>query len=490
MVRRRRTLVVAASAVLVVAAAAACQPYFDDGATATATPLGRLARLTWTAAVEDDAGQRVVQYGIEVDGVEVTRFPAPGTSCVLTGLAGGSHTVSITAYGNTGEHSGSYTGDLASLSRVTTTVTTAIGAPAGGTSRCVAPTDSDGDRLPDAVETGDGAFDSAGDTGTKPNDADSDDDGIRDGDETLGTSTGVDLYAMGTRPGKKDLLFELDWFNDAIGCASHSHRPTPAILARVQTAFAATAVANPDGTTGINVIGDYGQGGAFAGGNLIADADGLLATGVNGTEFKNHKAVNFAPAREGIFHYVMLVHRYDQTSGSSGQAELGGDDLIVSLQCSVSSVSAVGNTIMHEVGHNLNLRHGGGEDLNYKPNYNSVMNYQYQFPGVDTNCTVPGDGLLAYSPGTRAALNENALLETNGICNGVDVDWNANGTIDAAPLARSINGDTFFGTLTDHNDVANLCLTCVADSDGAPVPNREPNDIEIITEQDTPPGLR
>ena len=46
---------------------------------------------------------------------------------------------------------------------------------------------------------------------------------------------------------------------------------------------------------------------------------------------------------------------------------------------------------MHELGHNLGLHHGGSVDTNYKPNYNSIMNYRYQFPGVDNNCTPPGD---------------------------------------------------------------------------------------------------
>ena len=77
--------------------------------------------------------------------------------------------------------------------------------------------------------------------------------------------------------------------------------------------------------------------------------------------------------------------------------------MIVSLQCS-NSTPNVSNTIVHELGHNLLLRHGGFENCNYKPNYNSVMNYQYQFPGVDTNCTPPGNGVLDYSIGDRITL--------------------------------------------------------------------------------------
>ena len=67
---------------------------------------------------------------------------------------------------------------------------------------------------------------------------------------------------------------------------------------------------------------------------------------------------------------------------------MNGDDLIVSLYCAGSDGN-VANTILHEVGHNLGLRHGGNVDCNYKPNYNSVMNYRYQFPGVNTIAASP-----------------------------------------------------------------------------------------------------
>ena len=60
----------------------------------------------------------------------------------------------------------------------------------------------------------------------------------------------------------------------------------------------------------------------------------------------------FAANRNGYFHYVLLPHRYNTNSNSSGQAEVQGDDLIVSLYCANSNTN-VANTIMHEVGHNL-----------------------------------------------------------------------------------------------------------------------------------------
>jgi hypothetical protein len=495
----KRTAAIASAAALAVLGAAACQPYFDpDTGSLTATPLGQLAQLTWTPATDDDAGEVVDHYGIEINGTEVTTFSAAsGTSCVLTGLAsGGSYTLSVTAYDNTGEYSGDYTGGGASLARVTASYTNGtLGASAGSSPTCVAPTDTDNDRLPNALETNNGTFVNATSTGTNPNNADTDADGIKDGDEVLGTAASLNLYAMGTRPTKKDLLFEFDWFTDSLdGCGTHSHQPTAAMVSRVQAAFAATPIANPNGTQGINVIGDYGQGGLFTGGNAIADGDGVIAGTVFDADFLNYKAANYAANRQGYFHYTLLPHRYDTSSGSSGYAEFQGDDMIVSLQCFSGTVNT-GNTIMHEVGHNLNLRHGGDVNTpNYKNNYNSVMNYKFQFPGVDTNCDSVGDGVLAYSAGTRASLNESALLETNGVCNGVDIDWNLNGGIDAGAVIADINrnsssqlggtGDGLLSVLTDPNDVAILCLTCVDGAPGAD-PNG-PSEPVGFAEQPTP----
>ncbi len=228
------------------------------------------------------------------------------------------------------------------------------------------PADADSDRLPDCVETNTRVFVNSLDTGTDPNDPDTDDDGLPDGDEVRGTALGLDLPLMGASPLRRDILIEYDWFDDALDCAPHSHRPTAAALAAVTVAFAGAPGLNPDGSTGINVIHDYGQGGAFTGGNLIPDADGVLDDGVNGFEFQTHKQANADPKRAGYFHYTLLPHRYNTNSASSGQAELPGDDMIVSLYCAGSDQN-VANTIMHELGHNLLLRHGGFETPTTSP---------------------------------------------------------------------------------------------------------------------------
>ena len=153
---------------------------------------------------------------------------------------------------------------------------------------------------------------------------------------------------------------------------------------------------------------------------------------------------------------------------------------------------------MHELGHNLGLRHGGNENTNYKPNYNSIMSYQYQVAGVDTNCTIPGNGKLDYSSGIRPSLNENALDEADGICGDDDpvnshwkVDWNDDGLFNASG-SLNINGswanrdnstecqtngsrcvldestldDDVLSVLTDYNDWANINYTGISSGSG------------------------
>src|SRR5262249_44117662 len=142
--------------------------------------------------------------------------------------------------------------------------------------------------------------------------------------------------------------------------------------------------------------------------------------------------------------------------GSSGQANLPGSDLIVSLYCYNSDYN-VASTIVHELGHNLNLRHGGDSDLNFKPNYNSVMNYKYQFDGIDTNCKPPGDRVSDYSRRQRISLNEAALDENKGICGSPAIDWNNNGVIESR-VSQDVNDDRSIGVLDDYDDWAAIKL--------------------------------
>lgn len=488
--RAKKMLGLAAAATMLVVVLAACKPTFPTGSTLTVTGNGPLATLSWPNATSD-TDKTIVSYRVDIEGTQVALLPSTQLSCVLVGApAGVTSNIRVTAYDSVGGWSGDDTLGIPAL--LGTYTPPASASP--GTPNCVLPTDTDGDRLPDAVETNTGTYLNSGATGTNPGATDRDNDGLKDGDEVLGTTGGVDFPAMGASPTKKDIAFEFDWFDDNAepsSCAAHSHRPTAGAINKLTTAFGTSPATNPDGTTGVHVIADYGQGGAFTGGNLVADADGVLAGGVNGVDYTAVKNANFAANRAGLFHYVENVHRYNTNGSSSGQAEINGNDLIVSLYCFASSAyysgsdQYVANTIVHEVGHNLGLRHGGNVDTNYKPNYNSVMNYQFQFPGIDNNCDRNGDNVLSYSIGARATLNEAALVEANGICSSVPIDWSGNSIIDAGTVVKDINQDGLSnGVLADHNDWANLNLAGVNLVPGASPLGHDHTDV--ITEQPVP----
>src|SRR5690606_36457533 len=121
---------------------------------------------------------------------------------------------------------------------------------------------------------------------------------------------------------------------DGSGCAQHSHAPSPTVVDRVARVFANARVVNPDGSTGINIIQDHGQGGVFSGGNRI-DGHAADLPGTFDATWHAIRDENFATERRGYFRYVLMPHRYNGTSSSSGYAEVVGDDAIVSMQCAL-----------------------------------------------------------------------------------------------------------------------------------------------------------
>jgi hypothetical protein len=322
---------------------------------------------------------------------------------------------------------------------------------------CNVPRDFDGDRIPDRHETNDGQFIDRTRTGTDPMRHDTDGDGIGDGDEVYGTLDGLDLPALDADPLRKDIFVEVDWMDDAEDCAAHSHRPTADAVTAVVDAFAASPVANPyDGPTGVTLHVDYGQGAPFTGGTNIGNDPVVEFDG----EFDQYRDQFFNPNREKYFHYAIFCHRHDApTDDSSGVAELNADDFLVSLQCSLGD-AGVSRTLMHALGHNLNLRHGGNEDRNGKPNYNSVMNDRYQFDGVDDDCDARGDGTLDYSVGMRLDLDELHLDETQGVCGAPGIDWDGGGL--QQDVAWNIN--CLFGFSTPCGDSVQECYDTTCDT--------------------------
>lgn len=377
---------------------------------------------------------------------------------------------------------------------------------------------------------------------------DADGDGLFDGWEQKGLDMNgngivdVDLPGMGADPLHKDLFLEFDWMT--------GEEPTRSAVQAFKAAFAAAPIdaggaSNPDGAPGINLWVDTGSladssasedgagpntcgdgidngGGDGADG---ADTDCLVGDNLGGgnampasdiaklnSDFYNAKNANFNNIRRWVFRYAISA-RPDDFGG--GWGEVGGNDFI--------EYNHDAGTYMHEFGHNLNLRHGGDESANCKPNYVSAMNYDYQFgiPRTDGGMTVD------YSPprhdtGRRASINadlvENNLDETAVIDSGdadnriifVDgtgakvqsainaaVDWNGDGDTTDTGVTANIDTSGTGGnpedctngssnnTLEDYDDWTNISLPFrqFGDSSDGPVNLAHPDTPEMTVEE-------
>lgn len=328
-----------------------------------------------------------------------------------------------------------------------------------------------------------------------------DNDGIPDSAEVPGSTLGgLDLYAMGARVGQRDIFLEIDNMvsNEA------KLNPQRVALDKFVAAFAAK-----------NIVLHIDVGNAFSPnfdpanynlGNtsrLLPFSQSItLAPKAGFASVQALKAQHFNSARNQVFYYMVLgsSQNTDGTAGSSGLAEIIGNDSLVTFggwglnTSSETKINQLNNimasTMMHEFGHNLGLRHGGDENKNFKPNYISIMNYMYQLDciGPSTGAGVadryfynfdsskyPESSLVSnarsatcaidFSNGSSTVLDENTLNENAGMGRGAAfVDWNDNGvaqtslSLNLNPQPVNQGGDTIKNNLDDHNDWSNIKL--------------------------------
>lgn len=281
---------------------------------------------------------------------------------------------------------------------------------------------------------------------------DADGDGIPDGWEQNGVTLNgqfIDLPAMGADPNRPDIFIQIDWMQNA----TRNQALSNGAIQQVVNAFANAPYVSPTGSTGINLHVDQGPGstrdfttGATWGSLSRAQSipfQNNLGTLTNGqydwTQFQVIKSANFEPTgRSPIFHYVIAANflqpppppappappvPQNTSSGISrnddNQFTGGTSDFIISLggfgcptNCGAGTQQQQAGTLMHELGHNLGLQHGGGDSVNYKANYLSVMNYLFQFRGLDVG---PNAGVLDYSRAALPPVNEGQLNENNAL---------------------------------------------------------------------------
>jgi hypothetical protein len=159
------------------------------------------------------------------------------------------------------------------------------------------------------------------------------------------------------------------------------------------------------------------------------------------------KTANFPTYLAPAYHYAVFVHynTCDQDGtganqcgscptnpktglppafATTGLAEEPGNDFMVSfgnyVECGqpITDIMYAG-TFMHELGHNLGLHHGGSTDgsfggftdgdTGFKPNYVSIMNYNYQLTGIGTGPLSFASGIVDPSTSYRIDYSAQAL---------------------------------------------------------------------------------
>lgn len=287
-----------------------------------------------------------------------------------------------------------------------------------------------------------------------------------DGDGTVD----IDLAALGALPNRPDVLLEVDVMQGL------ANPPGAAEFQAIQDAFAAAPIINPIGPSGINLIVDATGTVPFS---QTIDLQGADNAAAGFTNFYTLKGANFNNAGRGrLYHYCIWANA--RPNGSSGISDVSlnaagtdfngpGDDCIVSFDnfaAAFQTVRSGAETLMHELGHNLQQRHGGANHFQRNPPYSSVMSYSWQLRtgrnnatrvarpvcvpfyygqtgATEVNGALPAavGTIIDYSEGMGANLNEGGLSENAGVCNNVAVDWDGDGVTDAANVSADINGD-------------------------------------------------
>lgn len=281
--------------------------------------------------------------------------------------------------------------------------------------------DSDGDGLPDAEEA---------QLGTDPFLPDTDGDLLTDLVEVHGGNF-VDLRGLGADPLVRDIFVELDYVPYVTPNVDLSAGPWPSAVDEVVAAFAA------EGIQLHLVVDDAIDHDTYL---CTEEPDAVAVEGAYGSpweEFYALKAAHFDLDRQPFFHYALFTGSYCNGDGPSGSSGLShghpAADFMVTLEAKLQQIGPKpagaglarweeevriiqSGTIMHELGHNLGLNHGGGdagvafEDPVANPAYLSVMSYRYQLGGLRRD----GAFVIDYSQ-FPVWVNETALNEEKGL---------------------------------------------------------------------------
>lgn len=263
--------------------------------------------------------------------------------------------------------------------------------------------------------------------GLDPFNPDTDEDSIPDGREVRLFEEGPAIIVAPVNPKRKNILLEIDWV-----ASEPSTKISDLGVRIVKSVFANAPIYNPDGSTGIDMIVDRGEYGGGEGLNIdpyfTGSAEELVElTGSSSNPYLFH-TLSVAEIDNGAL--------YGWAAGKRHHVLIGQ---LFKWPVVDSVVEALG--IMHELGHNLGLQHGGDDNILCKPNYPSVMNYN---PILQLTS-------LGYSTGSHISLDESSLNEELGL-GKEPIDWNENGVIDSEPVTAQINHFSFSAQITQFID--------------------------------------
>ena len=231
---------------------------------------------------------------------------------------------------------------------------------------------------------------------------DSDKDGLPDIWEeegvVLADGTEIPLPDWGADPKRPDLFLQLNWMAseyDTLGCNTSAARE----CAEINRTIYAPSTQGLDDM--VDLFADHGI-------NLHIDAGEHYTnianyTGAHGGESLDYRDVYFDPSRHEAFQLIdtinelgeranifrpgVLGDRMRADSNATGLSLVGDNSFYVANPGGRANEEQVRNSILHEFGHTLGLRHWGAakyvkdfaEGSPMQDGYHSVMNYNHQF---------------------------------------------------------------------------------------------------------------
>ncbi|HJS64663.1 MAG TPA: hypothetical protein VJ767_07365 [Nitrososphaeraceae archaeon] len=297
-------------------------------------------------------------------------------------------------------------------------------------------------------------------------------DGDEDGDRLLNkweqngidvnNDNKIDFILRDANPLHKDIYVEVDFMS--------LHEPQKRAIADVVDSFANSPVSNPDGINGINLHVDVDETISHQDTTNLANLVAIKSSNFGTLEEKlNIDRINILKAKQLVYHYGVFAHSQPGTSSSGVSNGFGAMEFLVTLGSpgwgtdpmtghTVGSLDQQAGTFMHELGHNFNLRHGGYEHTNCKPNYLSVMSYTRQFSSYI------GDRPLDYSRYLNFFnLFEGNLVESKGIGASIPLELRTvygpspiiGFGISGNPIDWNLDGDTLDTVRSDINNLDN-----------------------------------